>query len=134
MKTLFATLMIIAACSLQAQISDPATIEADLVAYGDFIFDDMAERTGGYSFIEPDLNTGNWSYSTILDLPSYYSFELVRMDVSNFANKYSDLTLLQGWRPYEDGYTYMLMFAEDHTLLFYYLDSSALLISLMYSP
>ncbi len=134
MKNLILIVIAIFAClSLQAQIQPPEDIGSNLSIYGNYCFDQIAESTGGYLLLDPDLDEGDWSITGVIQLPGYYSFDLLRMDVSNFLNRHSDLFMVQSWRPHGTGHTYIMRFAEEYILIFYYEDSLVLM-SLSYSP
>ncbi len=135
MKPLLIFIAMFIACSLQAQIHDPPTIESNLQKYGSFFIDDVADRTSGYAVTDPDLDVGDWSISCVLGLPQYYSFDLVRMDINTFASSYHDITSVQGWRPAKHGHTRILRFDLDYLLLFYYFpDRNFLTVRLAYRP
>ena len=140
MKKLLTIMCVFLVCTfVQAQVKDPATLEEELNVYGGVIFDDMTEKTGGYLTGSPELDRGNWHISATLAVASYYSFDLVRMDVRNFVNSYSDVSTIITWRAAEDerveAYNYAARFMDDYLIIFIYSeDHKRLAMRLQYSP
>lgn len=109
-------------------------IRAELDVYGNHFFDEVAQRTGGYCVIPPDIDMGSQMISTAIRLPPYYSFDLLRMELSSMLISNRELIIFEGWQPYMHGHTYTLMFRNIYLLAFFYVpESRALIITFAYT-
>jgi len=64
----------------------------------DIISNDIVERTNGFIEAAEQLpGEGNYSYIVVIELPSYYDFELIRSMTNNVRRYYNNITLGHHW-------------------------------------
>ena len=94
----------------------------------------LVEETNGY-ISEEYLHNKEWIIISV-GLPSFYNFDLIRMDVAKIMRSYSDINTIQQWSPMsiENAYSYGISIDnyDDIILISFNTSVNLLLISIKY--
>jgi hypothetical protein len=84
--------------------------QPDYEAVKNTITNNIIEECHGY-IIKHDETVH--AYVSTISVPSFYDFELVRADVRNIINSYSDVKILKHWEIENDYFTTWLKAADE---------------------
>jgi len=72
--------------------------------------------------------TDSKSYYSIVEIPSYYDFELVRSSVNRTIKRFSDVEVVKGWHRSEGGYFEIIVATHGYLISITYTKGDTMII------
>ena len=96
--------------------------------FAKLIADDFVEETNGYHVNEFIADTNNATVF-VVQAPSYYTFDLIRMDGARIERKYSDVEFYMRWTKTEmDNFAAVYSVANYHVTVMYFPENARLFV------